>query len=322
MPKALFIFIFGVIFWQSAHAQKPDSVLLYMKESGQIVKNKDSADYFLRIMAPDSSTGLKVSLIKKFDTDNTLKLTTKAIIYFDGTKLSMKFVGTYAEYYPNGKLQMVMDPKKDHSVEILLYYPNGKLYCIEQNSIIHHHFLLIECRDSTGKVLTDKGNGRWIKFDQFSKQVFAEGPVVDSLEQGEWHELVKDSVKYTTTYNHGIAISSTDPNWGKEIFTAVEVEPHFKHGGTSGFNSFLATTIKYPAYDREHNIQGKVFVTFMVEKDGSLTNIKALRGPDKLLMDAAVEAVKQSPKWVPAFQNGRFVRVQYTIPVNFNLANK
>lgn len=322
MKRITLAFIFGLMICQYAAAQKPDSVLLYMKESGQIVRNKDSADYFLWVMKPDSSTGMKVCFIKKFDTDNTLKLATRALLYFSDDKLSMKFVGTYSEYYPNGKLQMVMDPRPDHSTEILLYYPNGKLYCIERNSIVHHRFLFIECRDSTGKVLANNGNGKWVKFDHFSKQIFAEGTVVDSLEQGEWHTLEKGLVQYTTTYNHGIAISSTDPNFGKEVFIPVEVKPHFKHGGASGFDSFLAATIKYPAYDRDHNIEGKVIVTFMVEKDGSLTDVKALQGPDKLLMDAAVEAVKQSPKWVPAFQNGRNVRAQYTIPVKFNLKDK
>jgi len=109
-----------------------------------------------------------------------------------------------------------------------------------------------------------------------------------------------------------------DPN---QVFAAVEVEPHFK-GRAGAFNTFLASIIKFPAVDRTNGTQGKVIVTFVVEKDGSLSDIKALRSPSRTMADAAIEAIQQSPKWVPGIQNGRPVRVQYTISFAFSLADK
>lgn len=113
-------------------------------------------------------------------------------------------------------------------------------------------------------------------------------------------------------------VTEADPN---QIFAAVEVEPHFKNGGQAGFNAYLAKAVKFPAVDRENGTQGKVIVTFVVEKDGSLTDVKALRGPDQSMMDAAVQAIQQSPHWVPGVQNGRPVRVQFTISFAFSLAD-
>jgi protein TonB len=103
-----------------------------------------------------------------------------------------------------------------------------------------------------------------------------------------------------------------------KVYEAVEQEPTFP-GGPDAFNKFLSNTIKYPAVDRENNVTGKVYVSFVVEKDGSLTDIKAIRGPSETEKDEAIRGLKKSPKWKPGIQNGRPVRVLYTIPVNFTL---
>lgn len=100
------------------------------------------------------------------------------------------------------------------------------------------------------------------------------------------------------------------------IFTAVEMEPSFP-GGIEMFYRFLQANIKYPAKAFEDKIQGKVFISFVVEKDGSLTDIKVLRGIGGGCDEEAVRVMKTSPKWRPGIQNGRPVRVQYTMPISF-----
>ena len=104
------------------------------------------------------------------------------------------------------------------------------------------------------------------------------------------------------------------------VYSAVEKEPEYP-GGIMAFYSFLARTIKYPDDARRDKIQGRVFIQFVVEKDGALTEIKALRGPGHGLDEEAVRAVGLSPQWKPGLQNGVPVRVQFTVPVNFNLGN-
>ncbi|MCC8409410.1 TonB family protein [Mucilaginibacter sp. UR6-1] len=113
-------------------------------------------------------------------------------------------------------------------------------------------------------------------------------------------------------------VIESDPN---EIFTAVETQPNFP-GGLAAFGKYLEKNIHYPAVARENNVQGRVFVQFVVEKDGSLTDIKVLRGIGSGCDEEAMRVLKKSPKWSPGIQNGRPVRVQYTVPIAFNLASE
>jgi protein TonB len=106
-----------------------------------------------------------------------------------------------------------------------------------------------------------------------------------------------------------------------QIFTAVEQVPTFQ-GGEAGFNKYLQKSIRYPAIARENNVQGRVIVQFVVERDGSLTDIKVVRGIGSGCDEEAVRALKASPKWKPGIQNGRPVRVQYSVPVSFALASE
>jgi protein TonB len=104
-----------------------------------------------------------------------------------------------------------------------------------------------------------------------------------------------------------------------KVYDVVEVLPQFP-GGQDKFNAYLSKNIRYPAADRENNVQGKAVMTFVVEKDGSLTDIKTVRSPTQAMADEATRVLKSSPKWKPGIQNGRPVRAQYTIPISFTLS--
>jgi len=105
---------------------------------------------------------------------------------------------------------------------------------------------------------------------------------------------------------------------GGAVFAAVENEPLFP-GGPGKLYEYLAKAMRYPDIDRENKTQGKVIVTFIVEKDGSISHVKALRGPSETLNAEAERVVSTSPNWVPGYQNGYAVRVQYTMPISFML---
>ena len=102
------------------------------------------------------------------------------------------------------------------------------------------------------------------------------------------------------------------------IFTVVEHAPNYP-GGVDIFYKFLQQNIKYPAEARNKKIEGKVFVSFIVEKDGSLSTFKVLRDPGAGCGVEALRVMKLSPKWNPGIQNGHKVRVQYTLPISFTL---
>lgn len=102
------------------------------------------------------------------------------------------------------------------------------------------------------------------------------------------------------------------------IFTVVESEPEFP-GGMEALYKYLAQNIKYPQLARENGITGKVYVQFVVEKDGSIANPRILRDIGGGCGAEAIRVVKAMPKWSPGKQRGKAVRVQFNLPVNFNL---
>ena len=104
----------------------------------------------------------------------------------------------------------------------------------------------------------------------------------------------------------------------KEIFTVVEEQPTYP-GGEDARIKFLQANMKYPEEAKELGVQGKVYVTFVVEVDGSITDVKVLRGIGSGCDDEAVRVVKSMPRWVPGKQRGVPVRVQFNLPINFKL---
>jgi periplasmic protein TonB len=103
-------------------------------------------------------------------------------------------------------------------------------------------------------------------------------------------------------------------------FITVEVQPSFM-GGNSEMYKFLGKNLKYPSAAQRANIQGKVFLSFIVEKDGSITDIETMKGIGFGCDEEAMRVVKPMPKWIAGKQNGRNVRVKFTIPVFFRLDN-
>ena len=105
------------------------------------------------------------------------------------------------------------------------------------------------------------------------------------------------------------------------IFQICEVPPQFP-GGVVEWMKFLSANMKYPAEAKEKKQEGRVIVQFIVEKDGSITNAKVVRGVSPLLDQEALRVVGIMPRWNPGTQRGQAVRVQYTLPVMFSLNGK
>ncbi len=103
-----------------------------------------------------------------------------------------------------------------------------------------------------------------------------------------------------------------------KVFDVVEQMPSFP-GGTAALMQYLSSNVRYPAVAEENGIQGRVTVQFVVEKDGSVTDVKTLKSVDPSLDREAERVVKSMPKWIPGKQNGSAVRVKYFVPVVFRL---
>ena len=102
-------------------------------------------------------------------------------------------------------------------------------------------------------------------------------------------------------------------------FGLVGTKPRFMDGDANSFSLWVNQHLQYPKEALEKKIQGRVTLQFVIEEDGSLSNVKVLRGPDPILNDEAVKVISQSPKWTPGYINGNPVRVIYNYPVVFQL---
>lgn len=102
-------------------------------------------------------------------------------------------------------------------------------------------------------------------------------------------------------------------------FAVVEEKPMFMGGDANQFTKWVSSKVVYPPAAQENNIQGSVIMSFDVEKDGSLTNIKIMRSVDPLLDQEAIRVVKLSPKWTPGRQQNKPVKVSYQFPIAFKL---
>ncbi len=107
-------------------------------------------------------------------------------------------------------------------------------------------------------------------------------------------------------------------NKEEEIFVSVEEMPEFP-GGDLALRQYLANAIKYPIIAQENDIHGKVYVSFVIDETGNITNVYLLRGVDTSLDNEALRVVQSLPKWKPGKQGGKAVKVRYNVPIQFEL---
>ena len=138
-------------------------------------------------------------------------------------------------------------------------------------------------------------------------------------------DLATGQLEFTTKKNRvdelvvvGYGSQEKSAKIQEEVFTMVDEMPEFS-GGQLALRNFIAQSVKYPVIAQEKGIQGKVFVMFIVGKDGSVSNAKVIRGVDPSLDAEALRVVNSLPAFNPGKHKGNVVAVQYTIPINFVL---
>ena len=160
-----------------------------------------------------------------------------------------------------------------------------------------------------------------------ARRVIASSPAGDwspGIQRGE-----KVRVKYTLPVDFRLPDGSgrlpglTAPD-GDEPFLIAEVMPTFQNGDLNNFRKWVQMQVRYPAEAMKNNIQGRVVTSFVIERDGSISNIQILQAPDKLLADEARRVIETSPAgaWKPGRQRGQTVRVKFTIPVDFMIQSE
>ena len=316
------LFVITFIFCTEKASAQRDTAKIYMKtiagtpSTEVVVDNKDSADFIRFIMPPDSTTGKKLFPVADYYFNGKLKMMGTSTNFTAFINLEGKCI----EFYPNGRKKIIWSYDKRGIVgDMFQFYSNGATYI--SGSFVEGGFNLVACNDSTGKALAENGNGIWMKYDKDLKNIIEEGPVVNGKENGEWRGRFNDTVSYSCIYKDGDFISGTsyDNKGNHYSFKNIKVEPEFL-GGMDGLGRFLSKNVRYPQYARNHKIQGRVVITFIIEKDGSVRDIKVSKSMEKSLDDEALRVIKMCPKWSPGYLYGIPVRIQYAVPINFTLA--
>ncbi|RYE16906.1 MAG: TonB family protein, partial [Sphingobacteriaceae bacterium] len=296
----------------------------FLKDNGQYVNIRDSADFTRIVQEPDS--GSVLYNVMEYYPNGNMKFMGKS-----STVDPIKLEDQSISFYPNkNKKRICSYDKGQPTGEIYDYYPNGKMYLIsaytklsDRNSSVALSInpIIKNAYDSTGVETVKDGNGHYAVFDNDYKYVEEEGDMKDGKRNGIWKGTLNEGkVTYTEEFANGNFIKGTRTNAdGSTInYTAKEALPTFK-GGEKGFGNYLSNNLRYPPDARERGIQGRVLIGFVVETDGSLTNIRILKGVHPNLDAEALRVIKQSPKWNPGLQHGVPVKVAYAMPLNFAL---
>ena len=124
------------------------------------------------------------------------------------------------------------------------------------------------------------------------------------------------------TGTEGLVVGGTTSGNGNEILNTASVEhnPEFP-GGMDAWARYIQKNLRYPSMAQEEGIQGKVFLSFVVEKDGTITDVKVTRGIGYGCDDEAMRVIKKSPRWKAGMQNNLPVRVRYNMPINYTMQN-
>jgi TonB family protein len=304
----------------SIYAQEKQNIY-YFKKNGKQVQEKDSADYIRTIRAISADEKLfsfeevyKSGRPKKSGkTSSATDLKYEGIVTFyneDGIKeeeesySNGKFVGEQKEFYETGQVKLVKVFDKPTETA---------------KAHIDTNFRVLEVNDASGKkFLDDKCNG---KVDLKTTNYHEEGSYVNGYKNGVWKEQdLKNNTFFEEVYENGKFISGTRKYRDGKIINYKEKFklPEFRGGGKK-FGEYLSRQIVYPSSARANKIEGRVVLNFVVEKDGSLSEIRVWRSPNDELANEALRVLANSPKWAPGEDRGEAVRVSFSLPIMFKL---
>jgi hypothetical protein len=324
MHKIFFLLAFiTLLFTGHVDAQHRDTVIAYMKKfviapwlplGSKITLSKDSADFIRMVTVPQSGADKHLFPVNDYYLNGAPKLQCNSNIGLIEAELQ----GICVEYFPDGKRKRISNYDKGAlSGDITEYFPNGKLYLY---GVYKNDTLIINrCNDSTGRILTENGNGIQVIYNEDFKHVIGSGSIKNGFKDGDWSGTLEDSISYTANYKAGDIVSgmSLSKSGRKYPFNKEYTAPDFA-GGLHMLGAYLSKTIRYPRFAVENNIQGKVIVIFTVDQDGNLHNIHPLL-KDDVLSREALRVMRLSPKWQPATSYGVPVTVVFATPIGFTL---
>lgn len=220
------------------------------------------------------------------------------------SKVSEAIAAASAEHETVVELEAVEEEEQPEEEEIEVVYQQEEIeLMVEQEQVMNSEkFTAYEADDDIKPEEQTKTQ------DEMAESTTAVGAL--DFDQGS------DEAEHVLQLNEKVVDEIPQAVEEQKIFDVVEQQPTFPGGDP---RVWIGEHIKYPAVAEENGVQGQVVCQFVVEPDGSVSNVTVARGADPSLDREAVRVIKSMPKWVPGKQNGRAVRVKYTIPVKFQL---
>ncbi|MVN92178.1 energy transducer TonB [Mucilaginibacter aquatilis] len=296
----------------------------YLDSKHKEVSAIDSASYIRKIGQIDSLTNLYPVI--EYYRDSSIKCI--------GQSLSSKTfyrTGLCTDYYPGNTVKRSGSYSKGRAVgEHIFYYPNGNLqltlvYAEPEKDIpnIGRNFLIQASYDTLGNQTVKNGFGYCKMINEAIGNLYEEGRVVNGMRDSLWRcHTDSNKVVLTEMYKDGVLLSGTSVfrNGESYRYQKREVDPQFKQGLFGGFDWFMRSNIRYPKQAYRNKIHGRVTITFVITKDGAVSNAYAAASPGKELSDEGIRLInKTSGHWIPGVQYGKKVNVQYTIPLSFSI---
>jgi TonB family protein len=320
MLKTLLLFVFGLLIFERAEAQKKDTLVYFMKNSGAVTPRREDADY-IRFILPADSTDKNSFPVLEFYANGKRKL----IASVRGSSNNRKLDGPAMSFFANGQRQSVVNYKNGFRTgDVTLYYPNGKIYATKKYDK-HDNLLFLTLRDSTGNILVENGNGHWMDYNDDLTALIKEGTVINGLPNGEWN-----GPSGKIFYDKGRVVSTTinvspPPNYfdiqlleEAKLPRILDAYPSYGDKKTN-LDSVIKANTHYPAIDQENNIMGNVYIGFIIEPNGSLSNLKILRSPSRTMGEEAERVIKSLGQWNPGMIKNKAVRAPLVVSVNFDL---
>jgi hypothetical protein len=310
MLKYLLAFFLLTLVGLNVRAQsKTDTLVFYVKNDGNIVETKDEADYLMLILPATPGDKKTLRPVLGFYINGKRKMIATAIIKSN----NYSFEGTQMVYFPNGKRKSVTMFENGIPVgEQVTYHPNGTLYT--RKDFQKKQTLLVECRDSTGVLLTENGNGEWMDLNDTYRNVLATGKVKNGLMEGEWYENFSK-----ITYKNGVPsynmIFLGRSNNNRNLF--IGEKDYMPNDSSTIYQNRLDTlnSIINAKIDESYirNNTGKqMYVGFFVEENGSLNNFRVFQSSSPTLNEKLVSIIKSTSPWEVSKK-----RTPLTLPVFF-----
>lgn len=318
MKNAALLFILACCLSLNAAAQQQN--VYYMKKSGILVSQVDSADYIRIVKPSDKEPGLFT--VQEFYRSGNKKSIGQSI-----WPKRIDYDGQFISFFENGKRKLSTTYAKGKIVDsVYSYYPNGRLYSVQAYAYLRDSAIsnLITLRDSIGTALVTNGNGTAVLYDDDFKYVTATGKIKNGKYDGKWSGAIRDvdTLLYKESYADGKMLSgeSTDGKGNVYHYNTSELKPLFK-GGENAFNRQVGSQMRYPPDLARQKIEGAVLINYTILANGEMSNVHAVQAAHPGLAAEAIRVLKTAKDWQPGVFKGRKVDVTLSMPMNFTLGH-